>query len=396
MAFLIPKNPKLRGRLLGGATTDAFRMLPLAANGSAFEFTLCRNAIYHAVRTFGVKAGDRLLAPSYHCATSIEPLMQAGVEVDFYRVRKDCSIDIADIRRRIDERTRGLLAIHYFGFPQLMEELRQVCDSSGLYLIEDCAHVLTGAQGNYVMGQLGDVSVFSWRKFLPVYDGGFLLINNPELKLNVAWESPAWLFNVKAAKNTLSRLATDSGSQFGRAANRVLGAPTRMLKKVMPARIAHESFSKGATYKPEFDPSSVNLPISRVSRRIIARSEISSIVAARRRNYRYLEAGLRSVGGVRPVFPELPEGVCPLAFPIDASGTTGVNSRMRAAGIPSFTWEAVVHPGLALDEHPDAGYLYPNVVMLPLHQDLENADLDRNLEVLTTIARSSADSVRAG
>ena len=67
--------------------------------------------------------------------------------------------------------------VHYFGFPQDMAAIAELCREQRLYLIEDCAHVF-GAQPALELGKHGDVSVFSWRKFLPLFDGCDLLINS--------------------------------------------------------------------------------------------------------------------------------------------------------------------------------------------------------------------------
>src|SRR5437879_7768032 len=91
-----------------------------------------------------MQPGDRVLAPSYICRAAIDPLIAYGLNVDFYPIRRDCSIDLADLRNRISPTTQAVMIVHYFGFPQPLGELRKLCDRYGLLLIEDCAHVLSG------------------------------------------------------------------------------------------------------------------------------------------------------------------------------------------------------------------------------------------------------------
>jgi hypothetical protein len=49
-----------------------------------------------------------------------------------------------------------------------------------MVLIEDCAHVLCGESEGEPIGTIGDAAVFSWRKFLPLYDGADLVLNRPD------------------------------------------------------------------------------------------------------------------------------------------------------------------------------------------------------------------------
>ena len=56
------------------------------------------------------------------------------------------------------------------------------------------------------LGESGDISIFSWRKFLPLYDGGQLVINNLKLISSVPCEKAGLLLSLKIAKNTFERL----------------------------------------------------------------------------------------------------------------------------------------------------------------------------------------------
>jgi dTDP-4-amino-4,6-dideoxygalactose transaminase len=136
-----------------------------------------RTAIFHGLRVLGIAPGERVLVPAFNCASLVEPIRRYGAKAAFYKIDADCSADFDDIERRIDSTTRAIVVIHYFGFPERLERFRELCARRGVYLIEDCAHVLTGAAGAIPLGATGDVSIFSWRKFLPVGDGGQLVIN---------------------------------------------------------------------------------------------------------------------------------------------------------------------------------------------------------------------------
>jgi len=153
-----------------------------------YYFPFARNAICHGLRALGVSPGDTILVPSFHCASVVEPIISYGANVRFFNIRRDLSPDFRDIEAKIDSKVRAVLAIHYFGFPQPIQRLMELCRAHHLYLVEDCAHVLTGDVNGTALGTVGDISIFSWRKFLPLFDGGQLVINNPKLHIDIPWQ----------------------------------------------------------------------------------------------------------------------------------------------------------------------------------------------------------------
>src|SRR5262249_31065683 len=146
---------------------------------------------------------SRVLIPSYICRAAVDPFLAYGMDIDFYSIKMDCAVDLDDIQNRITPKTKAILAAHYFGFPQQIGRIRDICDRHQIALIEDCAHVLCGEIDGKPIGSFGDASIFSWRKFLPVYDGGELVMNRPPQirRIDTAKETP--LFTLRVALNVL-------------------------------------------------------------------------------------------------------------------------------------------------------------------------------------------------
>jgi hypothetical protein len=141
------------------------------------RFFWARNAIYQALSVLGIGPGDQVLLPAYICNSAVDPVLGRGAEVAFYDVGRDCEAHPAEIEARIGRRTRAVMIVHYCGFLQRVDRLRELCDRRGVLLIEDCAHVLRSEGSGHAMGRVGDAAVFSWRKFLPVQDGAALVVN---------------------------------------------------------------------------------------------------------------------------------------------------------------------------------------------------------------------------
>jgi dTDP-4-amino-4,6-dideoxygalactose transaminase len=44
-----------------------------------------------------------------------------------------------------------------------------------------------------------------------------------------------------------------------------------------------------------------------------------------------------------------------------------------------------MHHALPIEEFPDADFLYQNLVLLPIHQSMEEADLQRMVEIVAHV-----------
>jgi len=133
--------------------------------------------------------------------------------------------------------------------------------------------------------------------------------------------------------------------------------------------------------------------MSSISKTILKRAKISEIVESRRRNYERLVNAVQGMAGVTPIYPRLPENICPWVFPLVIHGIKDAQLRLRARGIPASTWGGVIHPSLILEQFPSARFLYGNLVFLPTHQSLEERDLHSMTEILDQVVHGdlSAD-----
>ena len=355
-----------------------------------FYLFWARNAIFHSLNMLGVAPGDSVLLPAFHCSTLVEPMRQYGVAVRFYNIRRDLTPDIEDIEKKIDRRTRALLAIHYFGFPQPIEKLSELCRSYNLRLIEDCAHVLTGHVNGMALGSWGDVAVYSWRKFLPLYDGGQLVVNNPSLPCVISLESPGGLLSLKVLKNLLEKLFDDSSLKAVQILAGALKKPSSLVREAMAVSGQTEQVLAVDNRSPDFDLSTVNIAMSWFSKYILKNLDALRIANTRRANYLCLEKMLRLVSGITPLHARLPQDVVPWVFPVVVPAHKNFHVTLRERGVEAFTWGGVIHPALPLDEFPDARFLYEHLVLLPIQQSLGPQELRRMTDIIRDVLHSPA------
>jgi perosamine synthetase len=351
-----------------------------------YLFFWARNAIYHSLRALGVQPGEAVLVPAYICAAAVEPIEAFGANVVYYEVGRDCIPDFSDLEAKIDTQTRAVLAVHYFGFPCGIRQIRDICNKHGLYLIEDCAHVLQGEEGGQPLGTFGETSVFSWRKFLPLYDGGELVLNHWERELRVDWQRERFLFTLRVAKNLLERALPDTVAGALRPFRLRQPFPPES-KTTTPDRLPPK-YNRLLNVNPNsssFDEMMVNFPMSRLSRVLLEHSVVENIVAKRRFNYLYFQHAMTELKGLRPLFENLPSGVCPWVFPVFFDHMSNGHFALRKLGIPAVSWGGVRHPGISSAQFPSADFLYENLIFLPVHQNLRQNDLNLIVEAVKNV-----------
>ena len=126
-----------------------------------------RYAFYEALALLGCMTDDEVLLPSYHCLSMVEPVVRYGCKVNFYKIRGNLQTTVNDIQDAITTDTKAVFLVHYFGlFQKKIEEIKDYLLSKDIFLIEDCAHVIP--LRNQRTGTIGDISIFSPRKFLPL------------------------------------------------------------------------------------------------------------------------------------------------------------------------------------------------------------------------------------
>lgn len=358
----------------------------LITNAARLNFFWARNAIFHGLRALGLQRGEKILVPAYVCAAVIEPMEHFGAEVGFYAVQRNGTPDWMDLEARIHGNVRAILAVHYFGFPCDIARFRALCDQYHLFLIEDCAHVLDGVPSHHGFGEFGDFSVFSPRKYLPLFDGGTLRLNRHAPGFRVPWQFETPLFTLRVAKNLFERRKAPT------APLRVKRDPP--LEQAQSRRdldIVHDLPQKPLYVTPDctsFLTWMADVPMSRLSKRLLSHFRLAEVASKRRSNYSYLLERVSRIEGVQPLFAPLPEDVVPWMLPLTIQDRREIDMELRVLGIPAVTWVSVRDPRISAREFPEADFLYECLVLLPIHQDLDRAHLDLIAEAVSRVSRT--------
>lgn len=355
-------------------------------DGSFGRFFWARNALYYALSALKITPGAHVLLPAYLCSAAVEPFRYYGVNIEFYDIGLDCEPDLSEIVSKINSRTEAILMVHYFGFPQQSEKFRAICDHHNLALIEDCAHVLRHEENT--LGLCGDASIFSWRKFLPVYDGGELHLSHNGARLNIDYRRETAVFTAKVAKSLVDRTLEESDGAFASAVQWLLKSGVNFVKyfqRSQPGRPLVALDSNDAA----FDASLINQPMSRVSRLLLRHADLRTIAMRRRENFAALHERLSTLDGVLPLHTRLPGDVCPWVYPLTIQGVEDAHLLLRKQGIPAANWDGVRPIGMDPKAFSCADFLYRNLLFLPVHQNLTRNGIELITEKVRSIRRTT-------
>ncbi len=147
-----------------------------------------RSALYLALQTAGIKKGDEVLISAFTCVAVPNCVIWCqGVPVFVDISPTTLTMDPLSVLKKINNKTKAIIVQHTFSIPAEIEKIMQIAKSNNLIVIENCAHgIMTKSKGK-LLGQYGDMAIFSFGrdKAISSVSGGLLSINNNKY-LNVS------------------------------------------------------------------------------------------------------------------------------------------------------------------------------------------------------------------
>lgn len=149
-------------------------------------------ALHLAINTLGINSGEVITTPITFISTA-HAIIYNNAKPVFADVQEDTlNIDPHDIKKKITNKTKGILPVHYGGHPCDMDEILEIASKNKLYVIEDAAHACGAEYKGKKAGGLGDLGCFSFHavKNLATGDGGMITTNDKnkyEKLLKLRW-----------------------------------------------------------------------------------------------------------------------------------------------------------------------------------------------------------------
>ena len=152
-------------------------------NKYSFCFDSGRSSLYLALKSLEVNKGDEVIIPGYTCIVVSNAVKKTGAKPIFVDINQHLNLDPKEIKDKINNNTKAIIAQHTFGKPVQIRKIKQIAEENELAIIEDCAHSLGGKYKNHKLGNFGDISIFSFGvdKVVSSVRGGLVSTNDKKI-----------------------------------------------------------------------------------------------------------------------------------------------------------------------------------------------------------------------
>jgi perosamine synthetase len=358
---------------------------------AALYFTYnARAAIYQLLLKFPKDKGHVILVPAFHCVSVVEPVIRAGYKVLFYKINNDLSIDYSDFYQKLSADVAGVIVINYCGFGADVDGVIAEKEKYDYYVVEDCAHSFLNGRGDGLIGERGDMAIFSFSKLVPSYAGGAVRINDPKFSFVSPYEGIPLAHAMVVLKRLLEQVINDLDDGllkviFNSFENRRVALKSKLIG---PLSGPSTRFNEG--YEFHYELALAKIPW--ISRMIIQASNFCKLVSLRRKHFNSLKEKLVESSTLRKVFSELPDNVCPWAYPVLLRNRAMLDHRLRAMGVPIFTFGETLHPQLYKSGESEvirsAEELSKTMMMIPIHQNFGCGVVESFSEKINGLLRS--------
>ena len=145
----------------------------------------CTAALHLALMTQGIGPGDEVITTPLTFASSANTILHVGATPVFADIDPETGlIDPREIEKKITDKTRAVVPVHYSGLAADIGEIGRLCDRYGLFLSEDAAHAVETRYNGELIGHhpQGAVSYsFYATKNLACGEGGALVTDDEEV-----------------------------------------------------------------------------------------------------------------------------------------------------------------------------------------------------------------------
>lgn len=142
------------GRFENDLETFFSRSVVVVSNGTS--------ALHLALQACGIGPGDEVLVPSLTYLASFQAVSATGAIPVACDVDASLHLDPADAEKRITSKTKAIMPVHYGGSTGCLDDIYQLAEINKLRVVEDAAHAFGSINGENRVGSFGDIACFSF------------------------------------------------------------------------------------------------------------------------------------------------------------------------------------------------------------------------------------------
>ncbi len=140
-------------------------------------------ALHIALLLLNVGPGDEVISTPMTSEPTNTVIAITGARIVWGDINPNTGLlDPDSVRKKITERTKAIMLVHYAGMVCDMDRFNKISDETGIPVIEDAAHSLGAKYDGRVVGSNSRFTCFSFQaiKQLTTVDGGAIAFNNAE------------------------------------------------------------------------------------------------------------------------------------------------------------------------------------------------------------------------
>lgn len=164
----------------------------------ALAVSSCSAALFLSLKALGLPVGARVLIPGFTFAAVPSSVVHAECVPVLCEVGDNYRIDLEDFAEKLPS-VDAVIISHMRGHTSDMDAIMELCDASGIPVIEDAAHSLGTIWKGHKIGTIGRVGCFSFQSYKMVNagEGGILITNDADLVARAIIMSGAYEHNWK-------------------------------------------------------------------------------------------------------------------------------------------------------------------------------------------------------
>ncbi len=141
-------------------------------------------ALHAACFAAGIGPGDEVITTPMTFSATANCILYMGGRPVFADIDPiTYNIDPRDIEKKITDKTKAIIPVHFTGQPCDMDEIMRIADRYGLTVIEDGAHAMGAEYKGRKIGTIGTMTTLSFHpvKLITTGEGGAILTDDKSL-----------------------------------------------------------------------------------------------------------------------------------------------------------------------------------------------------------------------
>lgn len=325
--------------------------------GNRIHYSLCREALCDIAYALDNMA-KKVLIPAYTCQTVITPFEEAGWQCEYYAIKKDLRIDLQYLENAISKHQPSLLVVHpYFGMDLNEEEVATLngIKEKGVEIVLDLTQCLFSTK----QYPFASFIVASYRKWLPIPDGGYLLNQTDSVKITQPEKENEEFTDREIAAMYLR------GQYFGNGEQRTKAISIRLNKSA-----DHIADSNITPHK-----------MSQVAYNLLVKEDVDKNQKSRFSNYTYLFNNIKVGPKITKVCQNMTDvTTAPLYFTIYVQDRPALQRLLAQDAIYAPVIWPVEDERVLINE--EVKHIYDHVLAIPCDQRYDENDMRRAVEII--------------